>query len=96
MQCNLLTERGGHVVYLSEWVVSVDARNLGRPLATSNEVLTFWKFLVVDGVWQVHGHGVVGGKVYFDEAHGSRKVVELAGMQTEVDFQAPWSAAPAY
>lgn len=67
-----------------------------RPLATLREVLTFWKFLVVDGVWQVDQHGVVGGEGYFDELDGSRKVVELGGTQTEVDFRAPWSVAPAY
>lgn len=67
-----------------------------RPLATLREVLTFWKFLVVDGVWQVDAHGVVGGEGYFDELDGSRKVVELGGTQTEVDLRAPWSAAPAY
>jgi hypothetical protein len=67
-----------------------------RPLATLKEVLTFWKFLVVDGVWQVDEHGVVGGLEYFDELDGSRKVVELEGMQTEVDLRAPWSVAPAY
>ncbi|EDU41639.1 hypothetical protein A1F97_07318 [Pyrenophora tritici-repentis] len=67
-----------------------------RPLATLREVLTFWKFLVVDGVWQVNEYGVVGGESYFDELDGSRKVVELAATQTEVDFRAPWSVAPAY
>ncbi|XP_014550210.1 hypothetical protein COCVIDRAFT_43185 [Bipolaris victoriae FI3] len=67
-----------------------------RPLATLREVLTFWKFLVVDGVWRVDEHGVVGVEGYFDELDGSRKVVELGGTQTEVDFRAPWSAAPAY
>ena len=67
-----------------------------RPLATLREVLMFWKFLVVDGVWQVDEHGVVGGEGYFDELDGSKKVVELGGTQTEVDFRAPWSVAPAY
>lgn len=67
-----------------------------RPLATLREVLTFWKFFVVDGVWQVDEQGVMGGEGYFGEFDGSRKVMELRGIQTEVDFQAPWSIAPAY
>ncbi|KAF2852119.1 hypothetical protein T440DRAFT_498131 [Plenodomus tracheiphilus IPT5] len=70
-----------------------------RPLATLREVLTFWKFLVVNDVWQVDEHGVVGGEGYFDELDSSRNVVSWgggAGTQTEVDFRAPWSVAPAY
>jgi hypothetical protein len=67
-----------------------------RPLATLREVLKFWKFLVIDVVWQVDEHGVVGGLGYFDDLDGSKKVVELEGMQTEVDLRAPWIVAPAY
>jgi hypothetical protein len=37
-----------------------------------------------------------GVRGIFDELDGSRKVVELGGTQTEVDFRAPWSVAPAY
>ena len=39
-----------------------------RPLATLREVLTFWKFLVVDGVWQIDENGVAGD---INELNGS-------------------------
>jgi hypothetical protein len=39
---------------------------------------------------------LLGGLGYFDEIDGSKKMVELEGMQTEVDLRAPWSVASAY
>ncbi|KAI8932365.1 hypothetical protein NX059_010555 [Plenodomus lindquistii] len=67
-----------------------------RPLATLREVLTFWKFLVLDGVWEVDADGVVGGDGYFSNLEGTKKDVELGGVQTEVHFGAAWGVAPAY
>ncbi|KAF2124689.1 hypothetical protein P153DRAFT_434934 [Dothidotthia symphoricarpi CBS 119687] len=67
-----------------------------RPLATLREVLTFWKFLVADEVWQVDANGVLGGIDYFNNLKGSKRVVDLNGVQTEIDLRANWSVAPAF
>ncbi|KAH7384644.1 hypothetical protein BKA66DRAFT_462589 [Pyrenochaeta sp. MPI-SDFR-AT-0127] len=67
-----------------------------RPLATLREVLTFWKFLVADGVWQVDEDGVVGGQDYFNDLNSSKKVVNMDGSEIEVDFRASWGVAPAF
>ena len=67
-----------------------------RPLATLREVLRFWKFLVAEGVWQVDANGVAGGVSYFDDVNGSKKMVDVDGTQTEVDFRADWATAPAF
>ncbi|KAG4433073.1 hypothetical protein IFR05_011439 [Cadophora sp. M221] len=67
-----------------------------RPLSTLREVLTFWTFLVADNVWQVDENGVVGDMDYFNDLNGSKKLVNMDGVPTEVDFRADWGAAPAF
>lgn len=67
-----------------------------RPLATLREVLTFCTFLVSDQVWQVDENGVVGDMEYFNDLNESKKIVNMDGVQAEIDFRADWGAAPAF
>ncbi|KAH6715799.1 hypothetical protein BKA61DRAFT_733669 [Leptodontidium sp. MPI-SDFR-AT-0119] len=84
----LLERKAGLYLYPGEnWgdaVVFVDGTG-GDKIFT--DVLAFWTFLATDNVWQVDENSVVGDMDYFNDLNGSKKLVNMDGVLTEVDSE---------